>query len=181
MTAESLKQLLTAFSTDPAAAGDAYQKLRESLRRYFEFKGDCAPETAADATLDRIARKISEGIEIADITKYGFAAARLIYLERLRLEQKQTNAARQFYAASDARAGDEENDGFAPMRECFGELPEADRKMLQNYFADLPSAELSARRQFLIDEQQMTLNQMRLRIFRLRKRLQNCVRAKLDK
>ncbi len=180
MTAESLKQLLNAFSSDPAAAGDAFQKLRESLNRYFTVKGDSAPETATDETLDRVARKISEGTAIEDMTKYGFAAARFVYLERLRLEQKQTTAAKTFYEAHEARAKGEERDDFALMRECFGEMSEADRQILRNYFADLPSAELVVRRQDLIDEQQITLNQMRLKIFRLRKRLQNCVRGKLD-
>ena len=89
LTSESLNLLLARFSEDKRQAAAAYTALRDSLVRFFEIKGDSEPEAAADATLDRTALKVAADTPIDDIRKYSFGIARLIFLERLRLSQKE--------------------------------------------------------------------------------------------
>ena len=119
LTVESLNRLLAEFSADERQAAAAYTNLRDSLIRFFELKGDSEPESAADETLDRTAAKVAANTPIDNLTKYSFGVARLIFLERLRLAQKEKNAAADFYAEKTVSANEnEETDDFQFFREC---------------------------------------------------------------
>lgn len=181
LTAESLNRLLAEFSEDQRQAAAAYTNLRDSLIRFFTLKGDSEPEAAADETLDRTAAKLTANTPVENITKYSFGVARLIFLERLRLARKEKNAAN-FYAKKNALANDdEETDDFQFFRDCFRGLTAAERNFLQSYFADLPFKGLNELRHRLTEETGVSIEQMRVKIFRLRKRLENCVRQKTRK
>ncbi len=178
LTAESFSVLLKTFSSDEAEAASAYAKLRDSLIRFFQIKGDKTPDEAADETLDRVAVKLGDDVLITDLTKYSFGVARLVFLEGLRKKQKEKMAFENFYAENERQIFDEETDEFAPFRECFESLAEANRSILQAYFADLPYAELDDKRRKLTASLGISSNNLRLKIFRLRRRLEDCVRGK---
>lgn len=178
LTSQSLNFLLAEFSENERQAAVAYTNLRDSLIRFFELKGDSEPESAADETLDRTAAKVAAGTPIDDIKKYSFGVARLVFLERLRFSQKEKNAAENFYKQKNVSTEDSETDGFDFFRECFKALPSADRNFLESYFTDLPYEKLVELRRRLSDEAGVSLNQARVKVSRLRKRLENCVRAK---
>ena len=181
LTSESLNRLLAELSEDERQAAAAYTHLRDSLVRFFDLKGDFEPEAAADETLDRTAAKVAANTPIDDVKKYSFGVARLIYLERLRLFQKQKNAAEDFYAGKDTATNNaEETDDFQFLRDCFKSLSVTDRNFLQSYFADLPYEKLTGVRNRLTVETGVPIKQMRVKIFRLRKRLENCVRARRE-
>jgi DNA-directed RNA polymerase specialized sigma24 family protein len=180
-TSESLSRLLEAFSNDQAAAGVAYAKLRDSLVRFFRLKGDNNPDDAADETLDRVGKKLLQNPEIDDLTKYSFAVARFIFLERLKRSQKEKVAAEGFYADRTAIKTEAETDDFLPFRECFNSLTDKEKTVLQAYFADVSPSNLFAERRKLTEEYNISLNNLRLKVFRLRQRLENCVKEKLQK
>ncbi len=170
--------LLQTFSSDEEAAAIDFTRLRDSLVRFFQIKGDAAPEESADETLDRVAAKLGEAVQIENLTKYSFGVARLIFLENLRKTQNSKKALDNYRAENKRQNLDDEKDGFSPLRECFAELAEDERKILRAYFADLPRAELDEERQKLTASLGISLNNLRLKIFRLRRRLENCVRGK---
>ena len=178
LTSESLNLLLARFSEDERQAAAAYTNLRDSLVRFFALKGDHEPEAAADETLDRTALKVAERAPIDNINKYSFGVARLIYLERLRLSQKEKNAAEDFYAGKQVFLMAAETDDFKFFRECFSRLPEDERHFLQTYFTDAPYEKLIETRRRLTDEAGVSINQIRVKVSRLRKRLEDCVRIK---
>jgi hypothetical protein len=178
LTSESLKKLLRSFSDDNAAAGAAYTKLRDSLVRFFALKGDINPGEAADETLDRVALKFSQNTEIADSTKYSFGVARLIFLERLKEAKKEEIAAKVFYTDRISLKPDKEIDEFSTLRECFNQLNVEEKTVLELYFADLPPAALCEQRKNLTIRHNITLNNLRLKVFRLRERLEKCVKNK---
>ena len=181
ITTESFSNLLEAFSSDKTEAGIAYAKLRDSLVRFFTLKGDFEPETAADETLDRVALKLSENGEIEDLTKYSFGVARFIFLERIKANKKEKVAVEEFYADQTAFVESEETDDFAPFRDCFEKLPDDEKNILRDYFADIPFAQVFVYRQELSEKYKISLNNLRMKIFRLRQRLENCVKKKLGK
>lgn len=178
LTAESYSLLLKTFSSDEEAAANAHAKLRDSLVRFFQIKGDSDPDEAADETLDRVAVKLSENVLIEDLTKYSFGVARFVFLERLRKTNKEKKAFENYLAENERQKFDEETDDFSPFRECFESLAGDDKSILQKYFDDLPHAELNENRQKLTDKLGISLNNLRLKIFRLRRRLEDCVRGK---
>ncbi len=181
LTSENFSQLLQRFSADQNEAGVAYAKLRDSLVRFFEIKGDSYPDEAADETLDRVALKLSQNGEIDDLTKYSFGVARFIFLERIKANKKEKVAVGEFYADKTSFVESEETDDFAPFRECFARLADDDRKILRDYFSDIPFSQISDYRQNVSDKYKVSLNNLRIKVFRLRKRLENCVKRKLGK
>lgn len=178
LTSQSLNRLLAEFSADERQAAAAYTNLRAALVRFFALKGDSEPETAADETLDRTASKVAADTPIDDVRKYSFGVARLIYLERLRRSQKEKIAAEDFYREKIVSPDAGKTDGSDFLRECFQSLPAADRAFLQSYFTDLPYEKLTALRRRLTVETDISIKQMRVKIFRLRKRLEECVHLK---
>jgi len=178
LTAESYTLLLKAFSSDEQEAALAYAKLRDSLTRFFQLKGEAAADEAADETLDRVAAKLSEDVPISDLTKYSFGVARLVFLENLRKMNKGKKAFENYRAENAHQKFDEETDDFSPFRECFESLPNEDKSILRAYFIDLPYAELIENRQKLTDKLGIAMNNLRLKIFRLRQRLEDCMRGK---
>ena len=175
LNSKSYSLLLETFSSDEKVAAFAYAKLRDSLIRFFQIKGDDAPDEAADETLDRVAAKLSEAVLIEDLTKYSFGVARLVFLENLRKAQKQKKAFEDFRLSNALQKNDEETDDFAPFRKCFESLPDAEKNILQTYFDDLPFDEINENRLKLTDKLGVSLNNLRLKIFRLRRRLEDCV------
>lgn len=178
LTSESLNLLLAKFSEDERQAAVAYTTLRDSLVRFFALKGDSEPEAAADETLDRTALKVAADTPIDDIKKYIFGVARLIYLERVRHSQKEKNAAEDFYAGKQVFLMEVETDDFKFFRECFNRLPTGERIFLQTYFTDAPYEKLIETRRRLTDEAGVSINQIRVKVSRLRKRLEKCVRIR---
>ncbi len=178
LTAESYTLLLKACSSEEKEAALAYAKLRDSLTRFFQIKGDAAADEAADETLDRVAAKLGENILISDLTKYSFGVARLVFLEHLRKTNKEKKAFENYRAENAHQNFDEETDDFSPFRECFESLPNEDKSILRAYFDDLPQTKLIENRQKLTVNLGIAMNNLRLKIFRLRRRLEDCVRGK---
>lgn len=178
LTSQSLNRLLAELSENERQASAAYTNLRDSLVRFFELKGDSEPEAAADETLDRTAVKVAAETPIDDVKRYSFGVARLVFLERLRSSQKEKNAAEDFYRHKAVSTEESETGGFDFFRECFKALPTADRTFLERYFTDLPHEKTVEMRHRLSLETGVSLNQMRVRVSRLRKRLEECVRGR---
>lgn len=177
LTSESFAKLLNAFSDDKAEAAGVYKKLHESLVRFFQMKGLSDPAKAADETIDRVAEKIDQEKEVQDLTKYTFGVAKFVYLEKLRREKIGLYAADEFYLRTGTPKKVSGTDEFEPLRECFESLYEHERELLTKYFEDLPFERLSENRQKMADRENISLNTLRIRVSRLRKRLEDCLRG----
>ncbi len=179
---EKINELLKALSPEGEEAATAYTKLQNSLVRFFQIKGDFDSLEAADLALDRVALKISQETKIDDLTKYAFGVARLIFFERLRQVEKERKAADGFYAnkIAEYKVKDEDSDIFRLHRECFESLEIAEKKLLADYFLDLPYPKQNENRIQLSAKHSISMVNLRLKVFRLRKRLEECLRSKLN-
>jgi DNA-directed RNA polymerase specialized sigma24 family protein len=178
LTSESLKKLLEAFSADETEASRLYTKLCAALVRFFHLKGVTDADKSADDTIDRVADKINQGAKVEDLRKFAFGVARFVYLENLRREEAATRAASEFYLKDSATAEFEESDHLETFRECFKNLYDHERKLLLDYFQDLPPDELFKNRQKLAERERIELNALRNKVSRLRKRLEECLGKK---
>lgn len=178
---KSLEKLIDFCSSKNGSVDFSYNELKKTLVKYFQLKGDNDPETAADLTLDRIADKMTQGVEIDNLKKYSVAVARFIFLERLNQADRERNAADEFYSDKIiGQTGDDQmNEQMQRWRECFQALSAEERHLLKNYFAEMPFSELNERRAEICAENRISLNNLRLKIFRLRQRLDKCVKNKL--
>jgi len=84
LTEEAFAKLMNRLDADPERAGARYEGIRRQLLRFFEWRGASFPEERADETLNRVARKLDEGAEIAEIGSYCHGIARLVLLEAFR-------------------------------------------------------------------------------------------------
>jgi DNA-directed RNA polymerase specialized sigma24 family protein len=64
LSQEAFDKLLAHLNPDRERAGGAYEMLRLKLTRLFEWRGTTSPEDMADETIDRVARRLLEGVEI---------------------------------------------------------------------------------------------------------------------
>ena len=174
---QSYPTLLAALSSDAATAPAAFLKPRGSLVRFFQLKSDGDAEHAADETLDRVSAKFGEGVIIVDPVKYSFGVARLVFLENLRKTEKAKKALKEFRSESDRLSGDDALDGYTRMRECFSKLSATNQALLKSYFANLRGRQLDNERHQLASKIGGSLNSLRLKIFRLRRQLEDCVRS----
>ncbi len=178
LTSATLAALLKTFSSNEEEAALAYTKLREKLVRYFTLKGINEADDAADTTIDRVASKLDQKIEIEDLTRYAFGVAKNVFLERLRASQIENRATAKFYEKSAKNDGAVETSYLEPLRKCFDGLYDDEQKLLFSYFEDLPSDQLFEHRQKLAERQGVSLNTLRNRVSRIRKRLEDCVGKK---
>src|SRR5438270_7361536 len=81
LTQEAFDRLLHSLDAERERAGNVYQETRSNLTRLFEWRGCPFPEDHADETINRVARRIEEGEDVRDVTKYFFGVARLVVLE----------------------------------------------------------------------------------------------------
>jgi len=102
---ESFDRLLDWLDHDRDRAGEAYERIREKLTKFFDWRGAFEAEDLADRTIDRVSRKLSESAvrEDSDATSFFYGVARNI------LREHRTEGARRFSALRElSRTGTDE-------------------------------------------------------------------------
>ncbi|HEV8130588.1 MAG TPA: hypothetical protein VGQ81_05015 [Acidobacteriota bacterium] len=64
LTQETLDTLLACLDTNRELAGEKYERIRQRLTKFFQWRGCSNPEEYTDRTIDQVARKINEGVEL---------------------------------------------------------------------------------------------------------------------
>lgn len=141
---------------------------------YFRFCGVADPIAAADEALDRAGRRIEEGTEIPDIDKFCLGIARFIIKEGWRINTRESTAFLQFLEQHD-RTGDGV-DRLSLMKICFERLSEAERELLHSYSALPPGRARAGQREELAKRLNFTITALRVRVTRLRRGLDDCVK-----
>ena len=81
LTQPAFDGLLALLGPDRDVAANRYLEIRRNLVRLFEWRGCSTPEEYADETINRCARKISDGEAIRDVPTYCIGIARMLLLE----------------------------------------------------------------------------------------------------
>src|ERR1041385_9206600 len=101
LTRSAFDKLLVAFGGDRDSAGQKYLEIRNNLTRFFEWRGCAFPEDHADETINRIAKRVAEGEEIANHAGYAMGVARMLLLEINKGRQREQAALAELGAAPD--------------------------------------------------------------------------------
>src|SRR5262245_51116726 len=83
ITAAGLSRLLAKLDHDVEPGGEALERLRGALVKFFDWRGAWAPEECADEVLDRLERKLEE-TSIEDVWEDARGVARMVLVERRR-------------------------------------------------------------------------------------------------
>jgi DNA-directed RNA polymerase specialized sigma24 family protein len=162
---DALAHLLAVLGTDPDAASHRYESLRRRLIDLFAWERSAAPEDAADETLNRLAKRLADGVTLEDssIERYSFGIARFVLLEEAR-------ARRNHQAVLDdvRRQWQQADDSDLPQRleRCLEKLPKEQRDLIERYY--------SGDRDGLARSLGISLNALRNRALRIRERLYDC-------
>jgi DNA-directed RNA polymerase specialized sigma24 family protein len=184
LTAEALSRLLAGLHDDRERAGEAYEALRRTLVKFFDWRGATHPDECADETLDRLARKLDEGATIDDPGRFARGIARLVLLERWRRPDARLRPADDSRLAQVPAPVPPEPPEAQPRDGCFerclGELPEEGRRLILGYYAHSGRVRIEARKR-LADSMRLTENALRSRAQRIRDRLERCTARCLER
>ena len=179
ITSVTFEKLLARLAPDREQAGAEYETLRRRLTKYFDLKGLRSPDSAADETLDRVASKIQAGEDVRDLIHYAYGVAHWIFLERFRAEERERKAYDNLVQLRGGGGDQSAASHLQTLEICLEELPQPDRELLRAYYTDATRADCAQNRIDLAQRKGLSLNSVRLRVFRLRQTLARCIRGRL--
>lgn len=173
---EELEALLTQLHPDRDQAAEMYETIRRKLIRLFEWRSCGFPEDLADETINRAARRMAEGVELHSSDPYGYfcGIAHLLYKENLRRAVREQRA---FESGEWPPVNLEEDDEPSDrrlecLRRCLSLLPPDQRDLVLRYH----QGENNIRNRKTLSEQMgIPMNALRIRVHRVRRKLEDCV------
>ncbi len=174
LTPAAFDKLLASLDPDRERAGERYEEIRRGLVCLFEWRGAPDPADHADETLNRVARKLDEGTEVADPFSYVYGVARLVLLEAYKSREKERAVIAQLPARSPLQLDPDDTLRFDCLERCLDELPHESRDFLTVYYQGDKRVKIE-NRQRLADRLRIPLNALRLRARRAREKLEMCV------
>lgn len=185
LTQEAFDKLLRWLDPDRERAGIKYEAIRTRLIKIFTCRGCSEAEELADETINRVASKIDE---IApdyegDPTPYFYAVAHWVHQEYVRKWK-----ARQADVPVEDAASQVLNNTFMPadweaylecLERCMEGLADGNRKLVLEYYEQEKQAKIDHRKK-LAEEMGLAINALRIRAFRIRRALEDCVRDCLE-
>ena len=181
LTPERLDALLRFLDVDRHRAALQYEAIRRRLMRLFEWRGFDCPEDLADETFNRVARRLQEGVDVRASDPYGYfcGVAHLLSKEVARRKAREHTALEQgewppFSLVEELEA----DDRLACLRQCLDRLPRDQRLLVLRYHQE---DDHIRSRQALSQELDLPMNALRIRVHRIRRKLEDCVRACLRK
>ncbi len=178
LTENAFTKLLDRLGEGREQAGENYENLRRTLIRFFEWRGAPFPEEHTDETLNRIARKLDEGIEIKTIGAYSYEVARLVCLEALKRHKSRHSPLEEIKlepAAPDTtNAAAEKEQRLTCLSDCLRVLPIENRELITEYYKEEKRGRID-RRKVLAERLGLRRDALANRAQRVRDKLEQCV------
>ena len=182
ITQTGFDKFLALLDNDREAAGAKYESLRARLVKFFEWRNCDAADELTDAVFDRVAKKISEGEQIQNVAAYAATVAQFVFKEDCRKRERffesieENPSAENLIAASDSSETDETSAArFDCLEKCLAEFSDENRRLVVAYY-DTDERTMIATRRRLADSLEISLNTLRIRVCRLKAKLENCTR-----
>ena len=179
LTDENFNHLLNWLNADRELAGEAYEQIRRKLIKIFRHRGSLAPEELADATIDRVSRKVPDIVEtyVGDPATYFYGVAQNIYLESLKKELKVVPMPASPLAnlSSDPKQSNYYEQKLQCLEHCLAKLGDENRNLMLEYYRGDKRAKIVHRKE-LMATSGLPVNAFRMRIHRLKESLQTCLK-----
>lgn len=168
LSQEDFDALLAWLDSDREQAGIKYEQIRSRLIKIFTGRGCVDPEELADETINRVTSKLSEiqSEFTGDQARYFFGVANKVYLEYLRRKPPQPPL-----PPTDSSRAELE---FRCLERCIEHLTEEDRALLLKDYGAKGRTQ-AERRKVLAEELGISLNALRIRVYRIRTALKECI------
>ena len=173
LTAELFEELLDWLSPDREQAAREYEDLRRRLIKLFTCRGCQDPDFLADETFDRVASKLPE-------IKPTYEGPRAPYLyvvaNNIRLESLRRRPSSLPPPPPPSETSEELERRHDCLDDCMKGLDDDNRELVSQYYQQEKRGKIDHRK-LLAEQFEITLNALRIRAFRIRASLQECVQA----
>jgi DNA-directed RNA polymerase specialized sigma24 family protein len=168
LSQESFDALLDWLDSDREQAGIKYEDIRRRLITIFTGRGCFDAEDLADETINRVISKLDEiGSEFTgDRARYFFGVANKVHMEYARRKPPPVPL-----VSSDPNRAEVE---YRCLDKCMSRLSEQHREFVFQYYQAEGRAKIEQRK-VLAEKLGIGLNALRIRAYRLRASLQECV------
>lgn len=188
MTASAFNLMLDQLDADRDRAGERYELIRQKLTKFFQWRGCASPEDYTDRTIDRVARRLEESAEVHASDPYLFFHGTAINVLREHWKETERHGVdalddlapskTPFENPIEQKSRQEERLDHELKLECLNEcvhsLPSEQIEMIQQYHQNDGGAKIEQRKQ-LAAQLNLPLNALRIRTYRIRQELENCI------
>jgi RNA polymerase sigma factor (sigma-70 family) len=192
LTPEAFDTLLTRFDANRDRAGEKYERLRSQLVKFFECRGIFSPRELTDETINRVARKVLEGEDIppAALYSYFYGVARNICREYFRKPESRLTSLDCVRPSEHPLENHVEMNQQVQERKtleqrleclesCIAKLPAEAQNLITSYYEGEEGAKINNRRR-IAEGLGISLNNLRIRVHRIREILEECVFSCLE-
>jgi DNA-directed RNA polymerase specialized sigma24 family protein len=175
LTQEALDKFLHWLDQDQVEAGTKYELIRRHLIFILTRRGCWEPEDLADETINRVARRVVEGLAETyrgDPTPYLITVARNLYLEHLETRKRERESFQNLPDPEPPDPDKERADGC--LTQCLRTLTEANSNLVLRFYKEDRQSKIDDRKR-LAEELGISVNALRIRAFRIRAVLEQCI------
>ena len=166
--------LLRWLDPDIERAAEKYETIRRRLIKLFAVKGSDNPEELADETIYRVASRSAESIEpyVGDPAMYFYGVANKVWTAGMRRQAHDSMVVAIVGTESVA------DQTYSCLEKCLEHLSESDRELILGYYK--VEKESRTNRNKLAESLGVSSSALRIRVARIRRVLENCVRSCLQ-
>ena len=184
ITQDEFDRLLAWLNTDPEEAGRRYEDIRQSLIKLFTWRGCTDAEGLADEVFNRAAARLSElgGDYVGDPAHYCYGIAKNLFHEcrrRMKAQAPLDEVARLTVPAPEVIEDDSDMEHEC-LGLCVGKLDAESRELLLAYYA-LEKRDKIEGRKALAQRFGISINNLRVKLYRIRAGLEKCIRECTEK
>jgi DNA-directed RNA polymerase specialized sigma24 family protein len=168
---QAFEGLLARLGPDRTRAAEEYERLRRKLYYFFARRGHGFPEELADETLDRVARRTTEGDEVREVGAFVLGVASRVWQESLKTQQRRARA-----ELPPAAEDHEERERYDQcLTSCLDRLPADSRRLVVEYYQGEKGDRIRNRMR-LAAENALSSTGLRSRVHRIRDVLEGWLR-----
>jgi len=175
ITEEAFNQFLSWLDPDREQAGLKYESIRRNLIVIFRCRGCALAEDLADEAINRVIRRAEKVAEsyVGDPAPYFYTVAQNLYLEHLRTTPAFSPLA-EALQSSGPTSDPEEEEVYECLERCMQRLPATARELVMEYYREEGQAKINYHRE-LARRLGIAVNALRIRVYRIRISLENCI------
>jgi DNA-directed RNA polymerase specialized sigma24 family protein len=179
LTGEGFEKLLQRLDANPSQAAEKYEEMRRRLVKFYVWRG-CPHVNAdelADETINRVAAKLAEGIEIESINAFSNEISRFIWLEFSRKRKEFTFGNKLPEQTVAPETVEESDERLACLKKCLAEIAVEgkDRELIIGYYDRDEGEKQKEARKSLAEKFGLKMNALKVKACRLRFKLEKCV------
>jgi DNA-directed RNA polymerase specialized sigma24 family protein len=175
LTQKSFDSLLAWLDADRDQAGKKYEEIRRRLIKIFACRGRPDADELADETINRVTSKAAKIAKeyVGDPALYFYGVAQKVYLESVRKRPPVV------MPPAPVVNSDEIEREYECLEHCMEQLSASNRELILEYYRNDKRAKVEYRKT-LAEKMGIAQNAVRIRAYRIRSFLQQCVQSCLE-